>query len=368
MTTARINKLRELARAERMDYIAILPGSNLIYFTNVRMHLSERPIVALFPADATRQPALIVPSFEVGKARRYSPGVDWNIYSYADGQPYQSAFDDALKPLGSVTIGVEPEGMRFLELTMMRTAAPSAKFVSADGVIKQMRMVKDAGEVAAMRKAIGISESALADVLKMVKPGMTEAQVARALMDAGAKHGADEGSFEPLVQSGLNAAFPHGASTKRAINPGDGLLMDFGFRADGYPADITRTVFVGEPSAEMRKIYETVKAANAAGRAAVKPGVSGQEVDRATRKVIEDAGYGAYFTHRTGHGLGLDVHEAPYMVEGNTAPLQPGNTFTIEPGIYIEGLGGVRIEDNMLVTETGGESLTTFGRDLMIVG
>jgi Xaa-Pro dipeptidase len=153
------------------------------------------------------------------------------------------------------------------------------------------------------------------------------------------------------------------------VAEGEPLLFDFGTSSHGYASDITRTFSVGEPSARLREVYAVVQAANAAGRAAAGPGVVAQDVDRITRKVIEDAGYGQYFTHRTGHGLGLEAHEGPNIVEGNTQVLAPGMVFTIEPGIYIPGEVGVRIEDNMLITPDGGaESLTTFNRDLTVIG
>ncbi|MBP7688217.1 MAG: M24 family metallopeptidase, partial [Thermoflexales bacterium] len=165
-----------------------------------------------------------------------------------------------------------------------------------------------------------------------------------------------------------NAALPHLTSTERVIQSGEGLLMDFGIIVDGYNSDITRTFAVGQPTDEFKRIYELVKQANAAGRAAAKPSATGQDIDRATRKVIEDAGYGQYFTHRTGHGLGLQGHEPPYIVEGNAVPLVVGNTFTVEPGIYISGIGGVRIEDDVLITDDGAESLTTYDRELTMIG
>jgi len=145
------------------------------------------------------------------------------------------------------------------------------------------------------------------------------------------------------------------------------VVIDFGLTIADYSSDITRTIAIGEPSEEMRVIHDIVKAANAAGRAAAKPGATGEDVDRAARSVIEAAGYGEYFTHRTGHGLGLEGHEPPYMVAGDTTVLRPGMTFTVEPGIYIPGKGGVRIEDDVLITEEGSQSLTTFTRDLVVV-
>jgi Xaa-Pro dipeptidase len=182
------------------------------------------------------------------------------------------------------------------------------------------------------------------------------------------QRGAEGLAFEPLIQSGPNSALPHATPGERVIQAGEVLLLDFGVTFEGYLSDITRTFVVGEASAKIKKIYELVKQANAAGRAAARPGATGQDVDRATRKVIADAGYGHYFTHRTGHGLGLEGHEPPYVVEGNAVPLAIGNTFTIEPGIYVPELGGVRIEDDMAITENGAESLTSYNRELRIIG
>ena len=365
----RATKLSALAKKLGFDWVAIVPGANLVYFTGLHMHLSERPVVAFFPADPDRQPVMIVPFFEVGKAMKGKPKLDWQTFSYTDGQDYQEAFDAAARAMGlaGATVGVEPRGMRFLELDLLSRAAPTARITSAHDVIAALRLIKDESEIAATRKAIHLTESALARTLEEVRPGMSEREVAAALTINALKLGSEGVAFEPLVQVGLSAAFPHGGAGDRVIANGDVLLIDFGYVMSDYPADLTRTVFVGEPSAEMRKIYATVQAANAAGRAACKPGVQCQDVDRATRKVIDDAGYGKYFTHRTGHGLGLEGHEPPYIVEGDTTVLKPGMLFTIEPGIYIEGMGGVRIEDNLVITETGVESLTTFTRDLQQV-
>jgi Xaa-Pro dipeptidase len=179
--------------------------------------------------------------------------------------------------------------------------------------------------------------------------------------------GADSLPFAPLVQTGPNGANPHAGAGDGILHQGHTLIMDFGMTLNDYGSDITRTVAIGPLDDEMRQAYEAVKAANAAGRAAAQPGVTCEAVDRAARDVIEQAGYGQFFTHRTGHGLGLEGHEPPYIVAGNTLALQPGMTFTIEPGIYIPGKGGVRIEDNVVITETGCESLSAFTRDLLVV-
>ena len=221
-------------------------------------------------------------------------------------------------------------------------------------------------EVDAMRRAIAISEAALRQLLTEVQPGMTEKQIASRLEALMAQGGGDGLAFDTLIQTGPNSANPHGSTTGRALQQGEFLLIDYGCKVDGYPADITRTFCLGTPTAEMQKIYDTVLRANEAAKAAAGPGVPCGDVDRAARQVIEDAGYGEYFIHRTGHGLGLDTHEPVPQIAGNIDyPLEPGMVFTIEPGIYIPGLGGVRIEDNVLVTDTGLEVLTSFPRTLI---
>jgi Xaa-Pro dipeptidase len=366
MSIERIRKLQALQRAASIDYVALVPGPNLTYFTGLHMHLSERPFVVLLPADESARTIIITPFFEIGKATSGPVPLDAAVFSYRDGQPFQEAFDAAATQhgLGGKCIGVEPTQMRVLEWSLLSAAAP-VRQASALEAIAELRMRKDAAELAAMRKAVQIAEHAFAQLLEDLRPGMTEKQAAATLAQHMAAAGADGQSFEALVQFGPSASNPHGASGGRALQPGDFALFDFGALVDGYPCDITRTICIGTPSDEMKRIYEVVQAANAAGRAAVRPGATPEQIDRAARDVIEKAGYGQYFTHRTGHGLGLEIHEPPYLWAGNTMPLEPGMTFTVEPGIYIPGLGGVRIEDDMVVTENGGESLTSFERSLI---
>ncbi len=362
MTNHCISRLLKLAAQNQLDAIAIMPGPNMQYFSGLHFHLSERPTMTLFPTQG--QPALICPAFEATKTTR-SP-IPWQLFTYVDGQDPAEVFQAACRALqlDRARIGVEALKMRVLELRLVEHAAAGATFENADALIAQLRAIKDAGEIAALRRAIAITEQALDDVVDVVRAGMTERQIANELTLALLRRGAQGLAFEPLIQSGPNSALPHAMAGERVLQAGELLLLDFGVMIDGYNSDITRTLVAGEPGAEVRKIYELVKQANAAGRAAAKPGVSGQEVDRAARQVIADAGYGQYFTHRTGHGLGLEGHEPPYMVEGNTIPLEVGNTFTVEPGIYVPELGGVRIEDDVLITLDGAESLTTYDREL----
>ena len=366
MTQQRIAQLLQLAAQSRLSAIAIMPGPNMQYFTGLHFHLSERPTLAIFPVAG--QPALICPAFEATKTQR-SP-IAWQLFTYVDGQDPLDAFQAAAHALHleRAQLGIEAYKMRVLELRLLEKAAQALTCEPADALVAQLRLIKDADEIAAMRRAVQITEQALDDVIDAVRQGMTERQIANVLAQALLQHGAEGLAFDPLIQSGPNTALPHATAGDRVVQSGDTLLLDFGVAAAGYNSDITRTFVVGQATEEIRKIYELVKQANLAGRAAAGPGVTGQEIDRAARKVIADAGYGQYFTHRTGHGLGLEGHEPPYMVEGNTVPLNVGNTFTIEPGIYVPGLGGVRIEDDVLITENGAESLTTYDRELRVIG
>jgi Xaa-Pro dipeptidase len=366
MTQQRIAKLLQLAAQSQLDAVAIMPGPNMQYFSGLHFHLSERPTLAIFPVKG--QPTLICPTFEATKTRR-SP-LAWQLFTYADGQDPSEVFHAACHALqlDQKRLGIEAYKMRVLELRLLEKAAYALMCEPADALIAQLRMIKDADEIAALRRAIHITEQALDDVIDAVRAGMTERQIANLLTQALLQRGAEGLAFEPLIQSGPNAALPHATVGERVIQSGEVLLLDFGITVDGYNSDITRTFVVGQAAEEIKKIYELVKQANAAGRAAAGPGVTGQDVDRAARRVIADAGYGQHFTHRTGHGLGLEGHEPPYIVEGNMVPLEVGNTFTVEPGIYVPGLGGVRIEDDLLIMASGAESLTTYDRELRVIG
>jgi Xaa-Pro dipeptidase len=256
-----------------------------------------------------------------------------------------------------------------MELKLIQRQVPNAIIEDATPVMDALRIRKDPGEVDLMRGAIAITEQALQTVIERVKPGMTERQITTYLNMALVEAGSGPLPFDPIVLAGPRAALPHGGPTERELGAGEVLLIDFGTRKDGYVSDITRTFAVSRPLAgKHAAVYEAVKAANAAGHQTAKPGASCQDVDRAARQVITDAGFGEYFIHRTGHGIGLDGHERPYIVEGNATVLEPGMTFTVEPGIYIPDEIGVRIEDDVVITPEGCESLTTFNREMMVIG
>ena len=368
MIKNRLEKLNGLLDKCNLDGVAIMPGPNMHYFADLDFHLSERTILALFlPGE---DPALIVPGFEQFKVEHTPEPLPWRIFPWRDEDGVQGAFQACCEALGIAgkRIGVESFGLRFQEYALLQQYAAGAEIVPADPLITQMRQTKDEVEIARMREAIALVEGVLQETLPKIKIGMTEKEVAAELLVGLFKAGSEALPFDPLVQTGATGATPHASPGERRLAEGDLLIIDVGARVKGYASDITRTFAVGEISPKAKEIYKLVNQANAAGRAASKPGAACQDVDRAARAIIEEHDYGQYFIHRTGHGLGLEGHEPPYLVEGDTNLLEPGMTYTVEPGIYIQGVGGVRIEDNVVITKTGAETLTSFSRDLMTVG
>jgi len=360
MDPSRSARLVDRLKDAGLDGVVLMPGPNLIYLSGLKLFVSERPIVVCLNTDG--QTAVLLPGFEGGRAAKVVP--DATLLTYSDEGGYGPAFAALAQALGlnGKRIAVEYQNMRVLELRALEAAAPRTEFVSLEQSLPGLRAVKDQRELAALRVAIDITEQALHAMFSWPVVGWTERQVAERLTAEMMDGGADSVAFM-IVVAGPNGSDPHAGPSDRPLQPGDLVTIDCGAVHDGYTADITRTFAVGQVEQELREIYEVVRQANAAGRAAVKPGAEAQEVDRAARAVIQNAGYGQYFTHRTGHGLGIETHEVPYMVEGNELRLEPGMVFTVEPGVYVPGLGGVRIEDDMVVTAEGGESLTSFPRE-----
>lgn len=361
MDIARVERMLDLAQSQGYDALALMPGPNLFYTTGLSFHLSERPVVALFPVDAP--PALVLPAFEAGKV------ADLEVFVYTDEEGYTMAFHEACASLelAEARIGVESLRMRLLEARILQRYAPGADLAAADALFAELRMSKGPEELAAMRRAIEVAEQAFQVWLPQLRVGMTEKEAAARLVAALLTHGAEGLAFEPIVVGGPNAASPHAVPGARPFQAGDWVVVDWGAFVDGYASDITRAVVFGEPAGPLVEVHRVVAAANAAGRAAIRAGVPAQEVDAATRAVIEAAGYGPQFNHRTGHGLGLETHEPPYIVGGNAQPLLPDTTFTVEPGIYLAGVGGVRIEDDVVVTSAGQTTLTTLPRAPFVV-
>lgn len=364
----RIERLEEQMRAAGVDCVALVPGPNMAYVTGLTGHLSERPTIAFFPLEG--QPTLLVPGFEALNAEQAPLPINWKFFTYSDEEGPTDACARACSflKLAGKRLAVERFNMRVLELEMVQRNASRVQVIPAESLLTKLRVTKDESELDQMRQAVSIAQEALTQTLSEVRVGMTEREIASALSVNLLKGGSEGAAFSSLVQTGANSAAPHGATSSRRSEPGDVLLIDFGAAVGGYFSDITRTFALGEVDPEMLAVYEVVKAANAAGQAAAGPGVACQAVDRAARRVIEEAGFGEFFIHRTGHGLGLEVHEPPYIVEGNDQLLEVGMTFTVEPGVYLPGRGGIRVEDDVVITADGCASLTTFEREFQVVG
>lgn len=377
--TERIAKLTTALRERQLAVAAVVPGASLRYLTGLVFHPSERLVVGLIPASGSL--CLVLPAMELERVRaelasslgsadlmRCFPWHDSKGPAGALALAWSSACSTVTTP--TPTAAVEYTSMRVMELRALEAVQPGLRTVDAGPFIASLRMVKDAHELAAMAEAVRMIETALRRLLPHIRPGVTERQLAAIWKSEILASGAEGESFPCVVASGPNSANPHHQNSDRALQPGDLVVLDGGAVHAGYASDITRTVALGEPDPTARHIYELVRTANAAGRAAARPGVSGAEIDQAARQVIDAGGYGKAFLHRTGHGLGLDCHELPNIVAGSTEPLAAGTTFTIEPGIYLPGVGGVRIEDDVVLTDAaadGAQSLTTFERELLIL-
>jgi Xaa-Pro dipeptidase len=368
MTQSRLDKLTASLRSSGLSAVALNPGPTLTYLTGVAFHLMERPVVFLVSAD--QDPVLILPELELPKLDLFTYKIQ--AFSYGENpSEWANVFRKATQSLGleGKRIGVEPRQMRLLEFSHVKAGAPEADYPDASDVLAGLRLRKDRAEVDAMRKAVHIAQDALKATIPLIKIGMAEREVAAELMMQLFRHGSEpELPFAPIVSSGPNSANPHASPSERKLQSGDLLVVDWGAAHGGYISDLTRTFAVGEVDAEYSKIHKIVQDANAAGRAAAAPGVPCSNVDKAARDVIEAAGYGKYFTHRTGHGIGMEAHEDPYMRGDNMQLLEPGMAFTVEPGIYLTNRNGVRIEDNVVITETGADVLSDMPREIQVVG
>ncbi len=362
--TKRVARLQQLLRDADLDAIALNASPTLTYLTGLEVHLSERPVVGIFPASG--KPALVLPELETAKLASLPVALEAFPYS-ENPDVWPDACAQALRFCGLVRarLGVEPQWFRVLEVQLLEAAAPEIHIASAEPVIMRLRSQKDETEIAATRRALEVAWRALEATLPAIRPGVTERDIAAELTLQLLRAGSDpELPFSPIVAFGAESANPHAVPGTQPLTPPTLVLIDWGARVAGYCADLTRMFAFGPLDNELDRIVQIVLEANEAARARVAPGVPAGEVDRAARWVIEQAGYGPYFIHRTGHGLGLEIHEPPYIRGDNTEPLAPGMLFTIEPGIYLAGRGGARIEDDVLVTETGAETLSDYPRTL----
>lgn len=362
--SAPLDTLRTIARDQGVDAVVVVPGSNFARLFGGHFMQHERPLLVLVPSEGDA--AAIVPQLELGPFGALDLPLD--VHEWRDQDGYAAAFSAALAGRDLRRIGVEGLLMRVFVDQALRAAVPDVQIVDLQAPLSRVRLHKTADEIAALRRAIACTEQALEETLADVRVGLTESAIEQRLVQALFAAGANELSFAPIVAAGGHSANPHARARDVAIAAGDPLLFDLGGRVDGLCADLTRTVFVGHVSDRHAALYETVLAANRAGVAAVVPGATGHDVDDAATAVLEASPFAEHILTRTGHGLGREVHEDPYIMRGNHQVLEPGMVFTVEPGLYSPGDIGVRIEDDVLVGDDGAVCLTDAPRKIRIVG
>jgi D-alanyl-D-alanine dipeptidase len=345
-----------------IDALAVGPSPDMRYLVGHAPRPTER--LTLLVVRPGADPVLVVPELERALAEGSPAARVAEVRAWPDGaDPYGPA-GAALAGAGRVAVG---EPMWAAHLLGLQEALPDAAFEGAGRVMGALRAVKDAAELDALRRAARAADAAFAAIRGSRLARRSELDVADELAGLLVEHGHDRAGFT-IVASGPNAASPHHEPGERRLVEGDAVVVDFGGELDGYCSDLSRTVVVAAPPRGFVEVYDLVRGAQQVAFEAVRPGVTAAAIDRAARAVIADAGFGDAFVHRTGHGIGLEVHEDPYLVEGNDEVLRPGTTFSIEPGVYLDGRFGVRIEDIVVVTDGGAERLNEAPRDLVVVG
>ena len=356
----RLQRAQEVMARQGIDLLVVGASADLFYLIGYEGHLSERMSVLVLPRDGV--PRCVVPGLE---AALLAPQRD-----LLELVPWEETEDPAAKvtavagPAAKGTIAVSDELWSVFTLRLQQ-AMPGARWSEGGQLLRPLRMIKDDREISLLEEAAHRTDETWEEFLTTTITGLTEWDVRERLMGLIAARGLTPTFCN--VGSGPNGASPHQTASGRVIGPGDAVVCDWGGTLEGYHSDVTRTAHVGEPAAEFVRAYEAVLAANQAALEAVRPGVACQEVDRAARGVLTAAGYGEAFIHRTGHGLGLSIHEEPYLVEGNTLLLAAGMVFSDEPGVYFPGRFGIRIEDTVVCTADGGRRLHEATRELRVM-
>ncbi|MEU9735369.1 aminopeptidase P family protein [Streptomyces sp. NPDC048002] len=358
---ARMERAAREAAGAGLAGLLVAPGPDLVWLTGYEPAVTERlTLLVLVPG---RDPELIVPALEAPDAARAAGAPALALRDWTDGKDPYAIAAALLAPDGRFGISDNAWAMHLLGLSH---ALPGSAYASLTEVLPMLRAVKDAAELERLTAAGAAADATFEAIREVRFSGRREAEVAADLARLLREHGHTTVDFT-IVASGPNGANPHHEAGDRVIDRGDMVVLDFGGLLGGYGSDTSRTVHVGEPTDEERRVHDVVRAAQEAGFRAVRPGAACQDVDRAARAVVTDAGYGAYFIHRTGHGIGVTTHEPPYMIEGEERPLVPGMCFSVEPGVYLPGRFGVRIEDIVTVTEDGGRRLNTTTREMVMV-
>jgi Xaa-Pro dipeptidase len=353
MVEKRLRKIRQLLKEEELAGVVLVPGVELFYATKLDIHPSERLTAIIIPAD--EEPQFICPGFE--KSRLEKEFNFGEIHPWDENQDPFKLLGKRLKVLDLATKRIALDSKLWFEWFLrIQKVLPKTEFTDSKKIIGQARLTKTEEELKIMRKATQIAAEAITETHAAIEEGMTELDIQKMVLVKLEELPQSKPAFA-LVQSGPNSALPHGSPTKRKVKKNDPILIDAGPKYRGYIGDITITSVLGKPSKKFEEIYDIVYAANRAAYKAVKEGMVAEAIDKIARDIITDAGYGPYFTHRLGHGIGLETHEPPYLVKDNKQILQAGMCHSIEPGIYIEGEFGIRIEDDVVVKEEGCEFL-----------
>ena len=360
---ARMARVTADARSVGLDGVLVTPGPDLVWLTGYQPTAITERMSMLF-LSGEQEPTLLVPTLERPDAEAAEGAPGLTLVDWPDGTDPYAAAGSLVRSDGRYGISDSAWAMHVLGLQQQ---LPGSRYSSLTQSLPMMRAVKDANELARLAAAGAAADATYGEIVNVRFAGRRETDVAGDLADLLRGFGHEQVDFT-VVGSGPNGANPHHEAGDRVIEDGDAIVLDFGGLMFGYGSDTSRTVSVGEPSALVREVHEVVRQAQQAGVEAVRPGVACQEIDRAARRVITDAGYGEQFIHRTGHGIGVTTHEPPYMIEGEQQPLVPGMCFSVEPGIYLAGRFGVRIEDIVTVTDDGGRRLNNTSRDLHVVG
>jgi Xaa-Pro dipeptidase len=366
MSTPKLKRVAAALKGSGIDALVLLPGPNLYYTLGINQMLRKRPILyAVFPDESL---AASLPLLELPDFRAKWP--DAQVISWTDAEGPETA---AKKLAGIIKersrasaprVAAEYFTLRLFERGLLLSGLTRTKFEPAERFLDNLRMVKDPEDVEAMRQACRIAEESLERVMKRFRVGMTEKEIANELKIEMLRLGTEELPKEPVVSSGPRTAFPHTKTSDRPVNKGEALMIDTGARHHGYCSDITRTFFVGPPPDKFVEIYTLELTVSRRVLEVIRAGVTLSHLDETAHRIVDDAGYGQYFPHRVGHGLGIEGHEAPSVVTGNAMVTTPGLTFTVEPGIYIPNLGGARVEENVVVTQDGVDLLTAYPREL----
>lgn len=356
MRDSRLAKLRARMRESKLDAFLVTNIANIFYLTG----FTGSTAAALVTHDEVF--VLVDPRYTV-QANAECAGC--RVVEYAN-KTAASAIAERIAELDIATVGYEADDLTVSAFRRLRAGTPRTVSLRATkNLIEKLRYVKDADEIELIRKAAAIADKAFENVIGRISVGMSEREIALLVDSALRRLGADKEAFETIAASGPNSACPHASPTDRAIELGDLLKMDFGARYKGYNSDITRTVCIGNPTAKQREVYDVVLEAQARAIDAIAPGKTGQEIDAVARYFITSKGYGDNFGHGLGHSIGIQVHDGSGFSRTSDVVLEPGMVMTVEPGIYIEGWGGVRIEDDVLITEGGAEVLTNAAKTLI---